>query len=122
MSWLKLDKGIAPSTGFDGQIVGVKLDAAMDVDVVLHKVDGGLQLAVHNLGVCKGYVCGRRQDDAHPFAPRIGMTSTGDEHRPAGCESLADHSLHCRHDQIVGPEQVIPAEVVDNDSSAHNSP
>lgn len=124
MSWMKTDNGLRPrsSPGFDGQVVSVKLDPAMDVDVMLHKIDGGLQLKVHNVGVREEYVGCRREDAADPFPSGVRVAGPGDEHRSAGCKPLPDHSFDSRDDEVISPEHVVPAEVVDDDSSAHNSP
>ncbi len=121
MSWVKVDNGFEPSTRFGGQIVSVKFDAAVLVEVSLEKRDGGIQISVHPIGVGESDESRWVDDLADSFPSSLGGPGSSDEHGSSAGEPLANDSLDSGDDHVVSQENVVPPKVVDDNTSTHNS-
>ena len=110
-----------PSARLNGQIILVKLDPTMGIDVALKQIDGGVELTLHHVGVSEQNVGRWSEHHADPATPRLFRCGSTEEHALTITQPLSNYPLDRRDNQVVSHESVLATEMVDDDASSHNS-
>lgn len=120
--WFKVDDGGHQSSpGFGDHVVLVQLDASVELEVSLERLDGGLKIRVAQVGVAEDSVSLRRKNNAGSLSTGAVVDGGSEKHRASVAQPLSDDSFQRGDDQIIGHEPVLSPLVVENDPASHDS-